>query len=407
MRQGIEHKYGDCDYPAVLQSLADARTKGTKVISVTSVGGVFKAHDFIEHVDAAITTFYPGEYFAPGLAKVLNGDISPGGKLTQTLPKLEENGDHLQSPIGRFNAGLRGQNCVKGSAKHGSTCLLGAKTTLTPNCYDISPSRNCEPAYMWDEVKQEHDKDIVQYGHDSSNYSEGALVGYKYYEKYNMTPLFPFGFGLSYGKWNMDVDFRKCQGKTSTSGCTVLTKVILEPEEKTSEKSLRRLNDEASSDASDEQPAYKEKVVSNVVQVYLGYKPQIELSMKKYPVKELAGFRKVWGSAEVAHDIDFNTAWDHVRRVWTTPCLRDNAPGDFFISVGFSSEVLHANLQKIPCSMQSPAGGLAWKIIAACVLGVLGCSAAIVTRKRISESCSISEASPGPDSEISLHQMAD
>ena len=29
-------------------------------------------------------------------------------------------------------------------------------------------------------------------------YSEGFLVGYKWYDANHLTPLFPFGFGLSY-----------------------------------------------------------------------------------------------------------------------------------------------------------------------------------------------------------------
>ena len=30
-------------------------------------------------------------------------------------------------------------------------------------------------------------------------YGEGVLVGYRYYETTRLAPLFPFGFGLSYG----------------------------------------------------------------------------------------------------------------------------------------------------------------------------------------------------------------
>jgi beta-glucosidase len=32
----------------------------------------------------------------------------------------------------------------------------------------------------------------------TANYSEGVLVGYRWYDAKNQTPLFPFGFGLSY-----------------------------------------------------------------------------------------------------------------------------------------------------------------------------------------------------------------
>jgi len=34
--------------------------------------------------------------------------------------------------------------------------------------------------------------------HGRVRYGEGIFVGYRYYEKKKITPLFPFGFGLSY-----------------------------------------------------------------------------------------------------------------------------------------------------------------------------------------------------------------
>merc|ERR1719411_1461481 len=51
---------------------------------------------------------YPGQFLPQALGLVLKGDISPGGKLTFTLPTLETDSHkyHIQSPIGRFNPGL-------------------------------------------------------------------------------------------------------------------------------------------------------------------------------------------------------------------------------------------------------------------------------------------------------------
>merc|ERR1711957_597165 len=38
-------------------------------------------------------------------------------------------------------------------------------------------------------------------GHNEVSYSEGQIVGYRWYDKYKVAPAFPFGFGLTYGSF--------------------------------------------------------------------------------------------------------------------------------------------------------------------------------------------------------------
>merc|ERR1712130_571922 len=120
-----------------------------------------------------------------------SGEISPGGKLTYTLPNLEEhdNKAYIQSPIGRFNKGL---------------------------VYDgIKKRHTIEwPAYLWDHTNNKS-SEIIQYNDHISSYAEKNLVGYKYYEKYNMIPLFPFGFGLSYTNYHIIPCFTYCVSHAS------------------------------------------------------------------------------------------------------------------------------------------------------------------------------------------------
>lgn len=92
-------------------------------------------NDWIDHVPAVIEAFYPGQEGGHALADILFGDVNPSGKLPMTLPK-------------------RWQDC---------------------------------PAYgTYPGTKQVAD------------YREGIFVGYRWFDKKKIAPLFPFGYGLSY-----------------------------------------------------------------------------------------------------------------------------------------------------------------------------------------------------------------
>src|SRR5262249_47430070 len=52
------------------------------------------------------------------------------------------------------------------------------------------------------------------------DYSEGAEVGYRWYAKTNTTPLFPFGYGLSYTKFALS-DLAVTGGDTVSATFTV------------------------------------------------------------------------------------------------------------------------------------------------------------------------------------------
>ncbi len=90
---------------------------------------------WLSSVAAVVQAWYPGQECGNAIADVLFGDTTPSGKLPQTFPvRLEDNPAYLNFP---------GENGK------------------------------------------------VYYG-------EGLFVGYRYYEKKKIAPLFPFGFGLSY-----------------------------------------------------------------------------------------------------------------------------------------------------------------------------------------------------------------
>jgi beta-glucosidase len=90
---------------------------------------------WLEKVAAIVQAWYPGQECGNAIADVLFGDTNPSGKLPQTFPtRLED----------------------------------------TPTYTDF-PGEN-----------------------GKTYYGEGIFVGYRYYDKKKVAPMFPFGFGLSY-----------------------------------------------------------------------------------------------------------------------------------------------------------------------------------------------------------------
>jgi beta-glucosidase len=106
---------------------------------------------WIDKVPAVLQLWYNGQEQGNALADVLFGDVNPSGKLPTTFPvRLEDNPAYINYP---------GENGK------------------------------------------------VRYG-------EGIFVGYRYYEKKKLAPLFPFGHGLSY------TDFKYSNLRLSTEQAT-------------------------------------------------------------------------------------------------------------------------------------------------------------------------------------------
>ena len=95
------------------------------------------AMPWLDKVDAVLEAWYPGQESGAGIASVLFGDADPAGRLPMTFPASPDQGP-------------------------------GADAESYPGINGIA------------------------------DYKEGILVGYRWYDQHQQTPLFPFGFGLSY-----------------------------------------------------------------------------------------------------------------------------------------------------------------------------------------------------------------
>jgi beta-glucosidase len=108
---------------------------------------------WLDKVAGVVEAWYAGSSGHKALANVLVGDVNPSGKLAITFPKSEQDLPHAVIPPPPPH--LRGQGAAPVNA--------GAP----PSNYAV-------------------------------HYDEGAEVGYKWFQAQHKTPLFPFGFGLSY-----------------------------------------------------------------------------------------------------------------------------------------------------------------------------------------------------------------
>ncbi len=198
---------------------------------------------------AVLMTWYPGEEGADALADMVVGLAEPSGRLPVTFPARVEDG-----PAG---LGLEGDR------------------------------------YPGIEGK-------VVYG-------EGVLVGYRFYETTRLAPLFPFGFGLSYG----DIVFDSVLVDEDGSGVTVTL----------ANNGTRR--------------------GTEVVQVYV----RAPESLVRRPDRELVGFAKVAvdpGGRETVR-VELGAAafryWDVDTHAWRSD------PGRYEVLVGASSRDIRSSVE--------------------------------------------------------------
>ena len=120
------------------EMIAAVAAANPRTIVVLETGGPV-AMPWLDKVPAVLESWYAGNGGAAATAAILFGDVNPSGRLPITFPQSEA---QLPHPV------------LPGSSWHG--------------------------------------------GYFDVDYPEGADVGYRWYERQKLAPLFPFGFGLSY-----------------------------------------------------------------------------------------------------------------------------------------------------------------------------------------------------------------
>ncbi|MEJ5154519.1 glycoside hydrolase family 3 C-terminal domain-containing protein [Gluconobacter wancherniae] len=119
---------------------------------------------WIHDVEGVMEAWYPGAAGGQAIARLLYGDANPSGHLPMTFPR-----------------------------------------TVTQTAHPDIAGVNARSAF---DVQFHTDQELF--------YDEGSEVGYRWFDRQHLKPLFPFGFGLSYSKFGLS-DFQLHPGPKNLS----------------------------------------------------------------------------------------------------------------------------------------------------------------------------------------------
>ncbi len=208
-------------------------------------------------VRSILEMWYPGQQGGPATAAVLLGDADPGGKLPVTFPA---DASHFPS--------------------------------FDPNCTDTSVTGNC-PMYPGVAGPSPFLAGATTSFRTITGMAvNGIFEGYRWYDEHNVTPLYPFGYGLSYTRFAYS---RLHVAGSRDGGIDVSFRVT---------NTGRRAG-------------------SDVPQVYAGPSPDLPAGIQQ-AVRRLVQFKRVdlaagqsaWLTLHVtAHDL---SSWSTARQAWVT-----------------------------------------------------------------------------------------
>ncbi len=154
--EGFDRPFGLPDYEE--EFIREIAAVNPNLVVVLNSGGAVDLSQWADSAKAIVMAWYPGQEGGTALAEILTGRVSPSGKLPITYDRsLDE------------------------SPSNGNYYANRAKVRSTE-------TRECQHV----------------------QYREGVFTGYRGYDRAGATPLYPFGFGLSYSTFEFsDLKLKK------------------------------------------------------------------------------------------------------------------------------------------------------------------------------------------------------
>jgi beta-glucosidase len=154
--EGFDVKY---EIPDPEQNINRVANLNKNIVVIYS-GGNGLPMPWLPNVKGLVFAYLLGQERGNALANIISGKVNPSGKLPITIEKSFDD-----SPAKDYNKMSDGKYYRQGG-------------------------------------KGDSKKIRDQFGTVSINYKEGIYIGYRWFEKMNIEPQFPFGFGLSYTTFN-------------------------------------------------------------------------------------------------------------------------------------------------------------------------------------------------------------
>ena len=246
-----------------------AVNNNSNTIVIVHSGSAINMSKWAKKCAALLYGWYPGQNGAEAICDILTGKISPSGKLPMTIERRFKDSPAVNTvPKGFDLAKAKGNPNEK---------------AFHPWTYDV-------------------------------HYTEGVLVGYRWYETKGIKPLYPFGYGLSYTTFELKNPKVDAKGKTLSDDNVLRVTIDVE--------------NVGSRDGAE------------VVQLYVSEKNPTVLR----PVKELKAFEKVAVKSGKKQRVTFEVNkrmlafWNDQTDRWQTN------PGEYTLRIGTSSTDISAEL---------------------------------------------------------------
>ena len=145
--------------------IAAAAQANPKTVVVLETGGPVLM-PWLDQTPAVIQAWYPGQRCCDAIARILFGQVNPSGRLPITFPATADQPPRPVPP---------GLDLMKAADSAAADAAANPGAPPAPGMQDFAV-----------------------------DYVEGADVGYRWYDRQNLKPLFPFGHGLSYTTFAYD-----------------------------------------------------------------------------------------------------------------------------------------------------------------------------------------------------------